>query len=85
MLLLINVLVGAERFRLIVVDVLKRDQSFADIAEILGKLFRVQSDIDASSSFVLIDIINDLVHLVLKVLLIAFVVSNQCGKTLVSF
>lgn len=59
-------------------DVLKSDQSLADTAEIFGELFCVEGDIDASCSFVLIYVVDDLVHLVFKVLLIAFVVSDQC-------
>lgn len=73
---MIDIFIGAERFRLIVMYVLKSDQPFADTAEILGELFGVEGDIDASCSFVLVYVVDDLVHLVLEVLLIALVVSD---------
>lgn len=59
-------------------NVLKSDQSLADAAEISCKLFSVEGYIDASCSFVLVNVVHYFVHFVLKVLLIALVVPDQC-------
>jgi hypothetical protein len=66
-------------------DVLKADKSLANVVESFSEFLSVEADVEPSRFLILFDVIDDLIHFVLEILLISLIVADKSRQTLISF